>query len=268
MTTPVSLFRPLLLLRRLYDPRRERLRFVDRRRRSKFEEYLDNNLSMNNVIYGIIAINVAVFLMWQYANGMATTKNDLSTRRWMIDNFTVNHDSLFNKGRWWTTLTCMFSHMHILHLGINMFVLYSFCPALIASIGVQPFLALYLTSGLAGSLASAAFQEMQFQEHLRKFSASRFRAMMGIEPPTHLQTFSLGASAAVTGSTVVYAALYPWSMIYIFGIVPIPAAAAVGGFVAYDLWRTWSGRSGQVDTAGHIGGAVMGFAWWVLRLRR
>lgn len=48
----------------------------------------------------------------------------------------------------------MFSHKDIVHLGFNMYVLYSFAQPAGMALGKEQFLALYLTSGICGSLAS------------------------------------------------------------------------------------------------------------------
>ncbi|MDZ5619326.1 rhomboid family intramembrane serine protease [Nocardioides bizhenqiangii] len=55
-------------------------------------------------------------------------------------------------GAYWQLVTSMFSHVEIWHIGFNMLVLYFLGPQLEAVLGRARFLALYLVSGLAGSV--------------------------------------------------------------------------------------------------------------------
>ena len=55
-------------------------------------------------------------------------------------------------GAWWQLLTSTFTHVDTLHIGFNMLALWFLGPQLEAAIGRTRFLALYLLSGLTGSL--------------------------------------------------------------------------------------------------------------------
>ena len=55
-------------------------------------------------------------------------------------------------GAWWQLVTSVFTHVEIWHVGMNMFALFLFGPALEAIIGRARFLAVYLVSGLASSV--------------------------------------------------------------------------------------------------------------------
>jgi membrane associated rhomboid family serine protease len=56
-------------------------------------------------------------------------------------------------GAWWQLVTVMFMHVEPLHLGVNMLALWVLGPQLEAVLGRVRFLALYLLSGLTGSVA-------------------------------------------------------------------------------------------------------------------
>ncbi len=56
-------------------------------------------------------------------------------------------------GAWWQPLTSMFTHQALLHIGLNMFVLWILGPQLEAALGRARFLLLYFLSGLAGAAA-------------------------------------------------------------------------------------------------------------------
>ncbi|CUR62313.1 Rhomboid family protein [metagenome] len=55
-------------------------------------------------------------------------------------------------GAWWQLLTSAFTHVEIWHVAMNMFALFLFGPALEQIVGRARFLAVYLVSGLAGSV--------------------------------------------------------------------------------------------------------------------
>ncbi len=56
-------------------------------------------------------------------------------------------------GAYWQVMTSVFTHEDVLHIAFNMFALYLLGPQLEALIGRARFLALYLLSGLGGSVA-------------------------------------------------------------------------------------------------------------------
>lgn len=55
-------------------------------------------------------------------------------------------------GAWWQLVTSMFTHVDALHIGFNMLALWFLGPQLELALGRARFLALYLLSGLGGSL--------------------------------------------------------------------------------------------------------------------
>ena len=57
-------------------------------------------------------------------------------------------------GEWWRLFTCVFLHIGIIHLAFNMMALLSVSNFLEEEIGFHRYVAVYLLSGLGGSLAS------------------------------------------------------------------------------------------------------------------
>ncbi len=57
-------------------------------------------------------------------------------------------------------LTCTFLHAGLLHLGLNCFALFSIGPDVEAVMGYSTFAAIYLLSGLGGSIASFLFSDL------------------------------------------------------------------------------------------------------------
>ncbi|KAJ3333119.1 hypothetical protein HDU76_011339 [Blyttiomyces sp. JEL0837] len=240
-----------------------------------FNRYLDEN----TVLYGIIGVNTAgnvtfanwpaslityalihfsVFGLWQYAM-MRYNRGDSSWLSFMERNFYCSWNGV-EDGKWWTILSSTFSHNTLIHFGLNMFVFWNFGPIAISIIGAPQFLLFYLGAGIASSAAHLVYSRY-IQPALRKRPIPRFFGRP-------IYSNSHGASGAIYAATLLYALSYPWSRITLFFFFDVPAIAGVGLFVAYDLYLAYGGNHGRVDSAGHLGGALYGALYWLLRIRR
>jgi len=63
----------------------------------------------------------------------------------------------FEEGFWWQPLSSMFLHGGVLHLGMNMVVLYQFGSLLESALGARRFLFLYLIGGVITGILSIVF---------------------------------------------------------------------------------------------------------------
>ncbi len=131
----------------------------------------------------------------------------------------------------WRLMSATFLHGGIVHLGMNMWALWSTGALVERFYGNKQYLLLYLLSGLFGSLASLFFS-----------------ARTGV---------SVGASGAIFGVVgAILAAAYtkhgkmPGSMVKALKASMLP-------FVAFSLFMGFT--SGHIDNAAHIGGGVAGF---------
>lgn len=68
--------------------------------------------------------------------------------------FGANYGPATAGGEWWRLLSSCFIHIGLVHLGFNMFILWDVGRLVERLLGNVGFLALYLTAGIAGSLAS------------------------------------------------------------------------------------------------------------------
>jgi rhomboid protease GluP len=93
--------------------------------------------------YALLAINVIVFAL-DYL---------LGHRLIMLG---AKDNTLIMNGQYWLFLTPIFLHAGLLHLGVNGYSLYILGPSIERPFGHARFLALYLLSGLAGTIASFA----------------------------------------------------------------------------------------------------------------
>ncbi len=147
------------------------------------------------------------------------------------------------QNEWHRFLTSGFIHADWWHLGINMFVLWSFGNAvekylyphfLGAEFSTLKYMALYFGGIIFSSIPS----------YLRYHDAPHYAA--------------LGASGGV--SAVVFAVIFfePWQNLYLYGIIAIPQILAG---VAY-LYYSWYMDKKGTDNIGHMAhftGAVWGF---------
>jgi membrane associated rhomboid family serine protease len=103
------------------------------------------------VTKALIAINVLVFLA-NLAQGstLGRTSGSIFEKGALFVRYLPYGGGLAD-GEWWRLITAAFLHGNLLHLGMNMFVLWLVGAPVEEAIGRGRFLALYIVSGLAGS---------------------------------------------------------------------------------------------------------------------
>ena len=79
----------------------------------------------------------------------------------MMVQWGANCGPLTMNGQWWRLLTCMFLHFGLLHIGFNMYVLWQIGHFVERLVGNTGLLLLYVTSGIAASIASLAWNPAQ-----------------------------------------------------------------------------------------------------------
>ena len=105
------------------------------------------------VVMTILIVNVAVWI----AQNLAPTPSGSP-----FDIITLNLGALpsaIAHGEWWRLVTPMFLHstFGIWHIGLNSYALFIFGPNVEQAFGKAKFLAIYLVSGVTGSVLSYAF---------------------------------------------------------------------------------------------------------------
>lgn len=102
----------------------------------------------------LIALNVAVFLLIRASGGL---NGDIGKKLIEIPSSQGYAPGLhlegIAQGAYWQLITSTFSHYEILHIGMNMIGLWIFGSFLENELGRWRFLALYLVTGLVGSVA-------------------------------------------------------------------------------------------------------------------
>lgn len=135
-------------------------------------------------------------------------------------------------GEWWRLVTGGFLHGGLLHLGMNMLVLYLIGPMLERELGKVNFAFLYFTALLAGSLG-----------------------VMLLDP----FAVTVGASGAIYGLLGAAVALQ-------LGRGVNPWSSGIGGLILINVLITFTVPG--ISIGGHLGGLVGGFAagWLLVKL--
>ena len=141
---------------------------------------------------GLILVNFIVFFLCNFVQNL-------------IYYLALNVSLVLGRGMWWQFVTYMFVHQGFRHILLNMLALFFFGVGVERAIGSKEFLLFYFTTGILSAVLSFI---------LYYFTGS-------------YRTFLLGASGAVYAVLFAYAVLYPRSMIFIWGIIPIPAPVLV-----------------------------------------
>ena len=134
----------------------------------------------------------------------------------------------------WGAVTYMFLHGDLMHLFVNMLVLFFFGPPLEARWGSAEFLKFYVICGLGGV------------------------ALSFLLAPT---AWIIGASAAIYGLMLAFAINWPEAPIYIWGIFPVKAKWLVGIFFLVSLTGAFGGGGGNIAHFAHLGGIITGFLY-------
>jgi membrane associated rhomboid family serine protease len=181
-------------------------------------------LPMRGAVKWLLAANVAVHFLQLVVFGTGNTFAALA------------FDAAALPAGWWTLTTYMFVHAGLVHLALNMFLLWSFGPRLEEAWGTRSFVFFYLWCALGGALT-----------HLVVMQGG------------HL----VGASAAVYGVMLAYATLWKDEEIYFFGIVPMRARWLVIWLVGINLVYAAVAVQGMTSIAAfaHLGGLVFGWLY-------
>lgn len=140
--------------------------------------------------------------------------------------------------RW---LTSGFVHGDIVHLMVNMFVLYQFGQA------IEYYFKSFLGNTGGGIVYTLTYLLIIVMADIRTYYKH-------INNPYFA---SVGASGGVSGILFIYILLYPWSMLGLYAIIPVPAIIFGALYLWYSTWAANNQRD-NVDHDAHFYGAVAG----------
>jgi membrane associated rhomboid family serine protease len=188
----------------------------------------------NGAVYWLLGINILVFVAMHFF-GFRELTYYLS----MIPMLVIK------KGWVWTFVTYMFAHdpRSISHILFNMLALFIFGVQVERHMGSREFLLFYFVTGtLAGVFSFVVY-----------YLTGAYGVIL------------MGASGAIFAVELAYAVLFPDSIIYLWGILPLRAPVMVLGFTALELVSSVFGISRGVAHLTHLAG--FGFAWLYFLIR-
>ena len=188
---------------------------------------------MPSLIIALIVINVA----FSYA---------AFSSREIMGKAIFNPYIVYEHKEWWRFITSGFIHADWPHLIINMYVLYMFGETTLffyrINFGEQNiyyFLLMYFGGMIVSHLPS-------YQKHKHDFHYN-----------------SLGASGAVSSVVFAYIVFQPFSTLYLFFVIPLPAILFGVLYVIYSYQAAKRGQD-NIGHEAHLWGAIFGFVFTML----
>jgi len=160
----------------------------------------------------------------------------------------IFHPVTIKKHRqWYRFISSGFIHADILHLAINMFVLWSFgsaieqyyYPLYLGELSTVKYLFLYFGGVVVASIPS-------YQRHQNNTSYAALGASGGV--------------SAVVFAVIVFA---PWQNLYLWGVIAIPQILAGAGYLYYSWYKDKNGND-NIGHMAHFTGAIWGFVFTCL----
>ncbi|XP_077224134.1 RHOMBOID-like protein 12, mitochondrial isoform X1 [Tasmannia lanceolata] len=192
-----------------------------------------------DVVLILIAVNVAVFILWRTADPI-----------FMMNNFAVSIENIAS-GRFHTLVTSAFSHVKLSHLFSNMFGLYFFGSNIGHQFGPKFLVKLYLAGAIAGSIC--------FLAHMAFLIASSKDTRTFYLSPKIIT--GLGASGALNSIILLHIFLFPKATHYVNLIIPVPAMLLGALLIGTDIWRMLEGDS-HIAGSAHLGGTLVAVLVW------
>ncbi len=187
------------------------------------------NYSYSNVVLLIVLMNTVLFFLCSIAH-------NLDKYLGLIPVFVIL------KKTYWQFFTYQFIHGSFSHLFFNMFALFIFGVPVERKIGTKEFILYYLLIGtVCGILSFITY------------------SVFGL-----YYVNLVGASGAIFAVLLLYAVLFPNSVIYLWAVIPIPAPILILVYAVIELLSIF-GASDNVAHSTHFIGLIAG--WLYIRIR-
>lgn len=165
-------------------------------------------------------------------------------------------DMVFYRRPWlcYQLLSYGFVHAGVLHIGLNMFVLWMFGRFIEERLGRREFLSFYLVSIVFSGVIWLICQ------HVWLLSSEEGRYIfdqigVGKSPPL------VGASGGVVAVFIIFVLYYPKQTVYLWGIIAMPAWVLGAFMIGINLIQGISGTAGVTAWEAHLGGAAFAFLY-------
>ncbi len=196
------------------------------------------------MVTNIVIFTVAIFVI-DYFTEITGGRPFGQHSKWLSDFMAAHVDTWRHPLQWWKFLTSGFAHdpSNLLHVGINMFMLWMFGRGVEEVYGPKEFLRFYLVTIVVASVAWSIAETV---------SGSPAAAGM------------YGASGAVSGVLALYALNFPRRTILVMFVIPAPAWAVVLFMVLVNIMSVGDQDANVAYTA-HLAGFAFGFLYHRMR---
>jgi membrane associated rhomboid family serine protease len=194
----------------------------------------DGGIGSWRIVTLLIILNIALWL----ADAL------LFPQHMLMYVLSLRSDCITDPLRWYQFLTCGFAHDPggIMHIFGNMLVLFCLGYAVEDTLRRWEFLRFYLVAIVFSSLVFTATKLVEGEEFIM-----------------------LGASGAVTAVVVLFVLYYPYQMLYVWGLFPVPAWLIGAILVGTDIFGA-VGRMGGTAFTAHLGGAAFALIYAYSRM--
>lgn len=212
---------------------------------SIFDDFKNAFRKPNNGLAQLIIINVSVFAALGIIAVVATLANSQVIFDFAYKQFTIPAPIGEFLTRPWTLITYAFAHSFrsLLHIIMNMLVLYWFGRLFVDFLGSQKLINLYVLGAIAGGVTYL------LAYNLVPWYADRINTFSGM----------VGASAAVYAITVATATSWPEHRFYLFFLGPVKIVYIAAFVVFMSVLGTIGSNAG--GNLAHLGGALIGYLY-------
>ena len=193
----------------------------------------------DNVVFVLIGITFLIYMAQMLLRNIPIINLPI------ISVFSMNPVLVMRLGWVWQFVTYMFIHspQNMGHILFNMFALFIFGRQVEWKMGSREFLLYYI---LTGTLAGI------FSFFVYLLTGQVWVSLMG-------------ASGAIFAVQLAYAAFFPDSIVYLWGILPLRAPIMVLGFTSLELVFMFTRAGGNVAHTTHLAGFAFGWLYFTIR---
>ncbi len=185
----------------------------------------------------LICVNFAIFLLCRNLTQLQSL-------------FSLNVIYILKKHAYWQFFTYMFMHGSLEHVLLNMLALFCFGTAVERGMGSREFMLLYLLSGVFCGLFS--------------FAVYYFSGISGNLLMFYIRL--VGASGAIYSILLAYAVMFPRNVVFIMGVIPVPAPLLVLIYALIALASQIFGLNGNVAHVTHLAGFIFAWFYFIVRM--
>lgn len=150
------------------------------------------------------------------------------------------------RNEWFRFFSCALLHADYIHLGVNMFVLYSFGQAVeyyydyaFGSKGTLMFILLYVSSVIAANIST-------YMKHQHNPAYN-----------------SLGASGAVSAIVFTSILFNPFDKVYLYGFIGLPGIVIGVAYLIYSYYMSQRASGDNINHEAHFYGSIHGIVFTI-----